>query len=617
MHASSTARRRFWLGRATHTFPRVTNHFVIAGQGQYLVMDFIDGEDLRSKIAKGNLPNERLVVYWARQICDALHYLHNRHPPVVHRDIKPGNIRITPDGRVFLVDFGLARWIEGPATITGVKAITPGYSPPEQYIASRTDVRTDIYALAATLYTLLTNAIPEDSLERAVGLKTLTPIRTWNPKVSDGVASAVEKALEIFPTNRYQTIGEFQKALSQALPAAVPTPNVSVPSKKTEKAAAAVSPEKPTSPPKAPARGTSQRSGGLPLGCTMTVGFLVLLAIAGGLIFRFYRIRSYFYSPSVIVQPDPDVSIGSSEGNGARLPFSTVTQTETPATPSILPTPVGKSGTLAFVSDRTGVPQIYSMDFDGRNLRQITNLSEGACQPDWSPDGMQLVFTSPCKSFGGPYIASAVFRINADGSGQTTLTKVPGGDFDPAWSPDGKSIAVTSLEDGRQHIYVMDLNGDNRILVSTTSAIDYQPRWSPDGKRIVFVSIAADRPIVFIENFDPPGIFRTEFSNVTDPTMSPDWSIDNHILFVLGYRGQAVMYDENQRFTQTEITPRNQGTMVARFSPDGKWVLFDMNIKDNRDIYLLPIAGENVPRRITLDSSIETDPAWRPIPADA
>jgi serine/threonine protein kinase len=144
--------------------PRVTDHFVIAGQGQYLVMDFIDGDDLRTRIERGNLPSERLTVDWARQICDALNYLHNRQPPVVHRDIKPGNIRITTEGRAVLVDFGLARLLEGPTTTTGAKAMTPGYSPPEQYGASRTDSRTDIYALAATMYTLLTGAMPEDGL---------------------------------------------------------------------------------------------------------------------------------------------------------------------------------------------------------------------------------------------------------------------------------------------------------------------------------------------------------------------------------------------------------------------------------------------------------------------
>mgnify|MGYP001560594111 CR=1 FL=1 len=151
--------------------PRVTDHFVIGGQGQYLVMDFVPGEDLKQRLEKngGPLP-EADVTGWAQEILDALNYLHTLQPPVVHRDIKPGNIKITPEGRAVLVDFGLAKVHDLKQTTTvGAKALTPGFAPPEQYGVGRTDPRTDIYSLAATLYNLLTNQIPADSLERAIG----------------------------------------------------------------------------------------------------------------------------------------------------------------------------------------------------------------------------------------------------------------------------------------------------------------------------------------------------------------------------------------------------------------------------------------------------------------
>ncbi len=413
--------------------PRVTDHFVIAGQGQYLVMDFIDGEDLRSRIDKGNLPSERLTIDWAKQICDALHYLHNRQPPVVHRDIKPGNIRVTSEGRAVLVDFGLARLMEGPTTTTGAKAMTPGYSPPEQYGASRTDARTDIYALAATLYTLLTGSMPEDGLERALGQRTLTPIRTRNPKVSPSVASAIEKALEVLPENRYQVIGDFQKALTLALPPAAPTPTVSAPSKKTDAVVAAVLPKKPAPPPKQPSVRAPQPSHGFPLGCSLTIGSLALLAVAGGLIFALIGPSNIVASLQSISKSTPtELAVGRTET--LQLPDVTLTPTEagtgvpvgatsTPL-PTIAPTTVattmGNASMIAFVSDRTGIPQIYSMDFDGTNLKQLTDETEGACQPDWSPDGTQLIFTSPCKSIDGPYNSTSIFRMNFDGTSQTS-----------------------------------------------------------------------------------------------------------------------------------------------------------------------------------------------------
>jgi serine/threonine protein kinase len=608
--------------------PRVTDHFVIAGQGQYLVMDFIDGEDLRSRIDKGNLPSERLTIDWAKQICDALYYLHNRQPPVVHRDIKPGNIRITLDGRAVLVDFGLARLMEGPTTTTGAKAMTPGYSPPEQYGASRTDARTDIYALAATLYTLLTGSMPEDGLERALGQKSLTPIRTRNPKVSPSVASAIEKALEVLPENRYQVIGDFQKALTLALPAAAPMPTVSAPPKKTEAAVASVAPKKPVPPPNKPAARGQQPSRGFRLGCSLAIGILALLAASGGLIFALVgpanivsSLQSFSKSTPTVLAVDqtetaqlPVVTVGPTEDGTVGPAAGTSTPTPT-VPPTAIATTVGKASMIAFASDRTGIPQIFSMNLDGTNIQQLTKTAEGACQPDWSPDGAQLIFTSPCKVFDGPNVKTSIFRMNADGSSETSLTKVPGGDFDPAWSPDGKSIVVTSMQDGRQHIYIMDSNGDNRRLLSISGGVDYQPRWAPDGKRIVFISSVGDRSIVFLENADPSNLLRTEFSTVTYTTASPDWSVGDYILYVLGSHGQVVVYKEDSRFNQIPLSPAYQGTTVARFSPDGQWVLFDMTIKQNRDIYLLPLVGAAEPRRITTERSIETDPAWRPIPA--
>lgn len=570
--------------------PRVTDHFTIAGQGQYLVMDFIEGEDLQSKIDKGSPSDERSVVEWAHQICDALQFLHNKQPPILHRDVKPGNIRLTPDGRAVLVDFGLVRVMEGKATTTGAKATTAGYSPPEQYGSSSTDTRSDIYGLAATLYTLLTCSLPEDGLKRALGKETLTPVRTRNPKISPGIATAIEKALEILPENRQQTIGEFRKALVVSLPPDVPTQDGSAP------------PEEPEEISRVP-----QRSGGFPLRWILAIGALALLLVAGALIFALIG-NQHLMSLLSFSSPTPKEA-------STALPLVTTSKPVPTVLPTVLSTPVGNSGTLAFVSDRSGISQIYSMDIDGKNLQQLTDLPEGACQPDWSPDGMQLVFISPCESIDGPYNKASIFRIDADGSGQTLLTKMPGGDYFPAWSPDGKLIAMTSLQDNRQHIYVMDSNGDNRVSLSPTGAVDYQPRWSPDGKRIVFISEPGDRSVVFIENIDPVNLHRIEFSTVTDTTLSPDWSVDNLILYVLRSRGQLVLYNLDQRFTQIELTPAGQGTTAARFSPDGKWILFDKVVKNNRDIYLLPLVGEKIPRRVTSDLSIETEPAWRPIHA--
>src|SRR3990170_2286517 len=194
--------------------PRVTDHFVIHGQGQYLVMDFIEGEDLRERMDREGLLSDEDAVILGVAICDALGYLHSRKPQVVHRDIKPGNVKVSPTGHITLVDFGLAKVIEGSQiTSTGARAMTPGYSPPEQYGTARTDHRTDIYSLGATLYVALTGILPEDALARAMGQAELTPVRKYNPKASRRLAAVVEKALELRPDDRYQSAEELKQAL--------------------------------------------------------------------------------------------------------------------------------------------------------------------------------------------------------------------------------------------------------------------------------------------------------------------------------------------------------------------------------------------------------------------
>lgn len=194
--------------------PRVTDYFILEGQGQYLVMDYIEGQDLKTILANqaGPLP-EAQVVGWLGEILDALDYLHTQQIPVIHRDIKPANIKITPAGKAILVDFGIAK-VYNPdlRTTQGARAFTPGYAPFEQYGQAPTDARTDIYALGATAYTLLTNQTPIESITRMTGA-SLKPPRSLNPAISRNVEAAILKAMEPMPENRFQSAREFKAAL--------------------------------------------------------------------------------------------------------------------------------------------------------------------------------------------------------------------------------------------------------------------------------------------------------------------------------------------------------------------------------------------------------------------
>lgn len=194
--------------------PKVTDHFIVPGQGQYLVMELVEGDDLQELVdVRGGPVPENQAVGWILQVADALEYLHSQNPPIIHRDIKPSNIILSGNGSVTLVDFGLSK-LHDPKlkTTQGALGVSPGYSPQEQYVRGKTDVRSDIYALGATLYCLLTGVEPPESVQRNLGA-VLSPPRALNAAVSPQVEQAVMKAMEMQPVKRFQSAAEFKAAL--------------------------------------------------------------------------------------------------------------------------------------------------------------------------------------------------------------------------------------------------------------------------------------------------------------------------------------------------------------------------------------------------------------------
>jgi len=204
------------LANLSHpNLPRVTDHFSLPSQGQYLVMDFVEGDDLASMQQRqpGPVPVGK-AQGWIRQVADALTYMHSLQPPVLHRDIKPANIRITPEGRAMLVDFGLVKVYDPHLQTTmGARAVTPGFAPPEQYGQGNTDARTDVYALGATLYTLVTGNEPLESVQRMIG-KQMPVAQQVNPQVPAAASRVIERAMNLEPSQRYQTMAEFSGALA-------------------------------------------------------------------------------------------------------------------------------------------------------------------------------------------------------------------------------------------------------------------------------------------------------------------------------------------------------------------------------------------------------------------
>jgi serine/threonine protein kinase len=215
-------REAFTLGRLDHpNLPKVSDTFT-EGQREYLVMDFVEGQDLRQlveeKRRQEEFLDERLVLKWADQLCDALEYLHNQDPPVLHRDIKPANIKLTPGGLIKLVDFGLVKLLatDDSRTVTVLQGRgTVAYTPLEQYggDTGHTDIRSDIYSLGATLYHLLTNQPPADAKQRFLDPNSHVFPRAINPRISPTTERAILTAIAMHPDPRPTSVAAFREML--------------------------------------------------------------------------------------------------------------------------------------------------------------------------------------------------------------------------------------------------------------------------------------------------------------------------------------------------------------------------------------------------------------------
>ncbi len=213
-------------GLRHRTLPVVIDHFA-EDSGHFLVMQYIPGEDLAELLTNNNgpfLPSQ--VASWADQLLDALEYLHSRKPPIIHRDIKPQNIKLTPEGEIVLLDFGLAKGELSGGPAKSITGYTPIFASLEQMRGSGTDPRSDLYSAAATIFSLLTGVPPIDALARADAIIHRQPdpqklASEMNPLVPRTVAEIVQQAMAVARDERIASAKEMRKRLDTAFQAGV------------------------------------------------------------------------------------------------------------------------------------------------------------------------------------------------------------------------------------------------------------------------------------------------------------------------------------------------------------------------------------------------------------
>jgi eukaryotic-like serine/threonine-protein kinase len=493
----------------------VTMHDIGVHDGStYVVMELLEGETLREKLG-GAFAGEgapiplRKVVDYSVQIANGLAAAHDKG--IIHRDLKPENLFVTRDGRVKILDFGLAKLTsaregvdltgaptEEQGTAPGTVMGTAGYMSPEQIRGGTLDHRTDIFSLGAVVYEMLSG---RRAFRRNTSVETMNAILkddppellSARPDVAPGVERIVLRCLEKAPEERFHSAHDVAFALQ-----AVSTTSA-------ERVA-----ERPWF------REARRRL------AILVLSALALGAIAGWIAGSRGRITAA-------------AGIESTAGNARR--FVQITLESRESAPAL--DPDGK--TVAFVSDAAGRRDIYVQRVDGRNAINLTADSKADdTAPAFSPDGRHIAFRSE-RNGGG------IFVMGATGESVRRLTDFG---FNPAWSPDGTQIAVgtdqvratPSSRDERSELWIIDVaSGSKRRLLEQDAV---QPAWSPGGARIAYwatVGHSGQRDLFTVDPFaDDPVQSVTRVTEDAAVDWNPLWSADGKWLYFGSDRGGSM-----------------------------------------------------------------------------
>ncbi len=578
----------------------------------YYVLPFVRGESLRDKLKREKQLGLEEALAITRQVASALDYAH-RHG-VVHRDIKPENI-LLQEGEALLADFGLALAVKEAGgnriTETGLSLGTPQYMSPEQAMGShQLDARSDVYALGAVLYEMLAGEPPVTGpTVQAMIAKLLTerptPVRTLRDTVPEGVENAVAKALAKTPADRFPSAGDFVAALVQ-----------------------------PGRADRRPSETWYRRD--VWLGAA---GALVVAALAFGT----YRLVRGTPRPLAIGRSEQLTADAGLEIQPALSPSGElVAYASGDATRMrIFIRPVGGGRAIPLSDDSTAVETQPRWSPDGKNLLFLTRggisvapALGGASRPvvppsettsvvsaAWSPDGREVAFVR----------GDSLLVTPADGGGE----RLVGREADLhscAWSPNGKWIACVMFNaiSGTPGVGFGNLAPSAILLFPSGGGVATQlveprafaqsPIWSPDGGHLLFVSNRDGPRDVYAVTLTSSGRPRGEPERLTTGLgcLSISVSGDGRRLAYAVYSARSNIWSlpipEGGPVTAEAATPVTSGSQVIesmRASRDGRWLLYDSDLRGNSDIYRIPLDGGQ-PEQLTNDLADEFAPDLSP-----
>ncbi len=558
----------------------------------WYVLPYIRGESLRAKLERERQLGLEDALAITRQVASALDYAHQHG--VIHRDIKPENI-LFHEGEAMLADFGIALAVKEAGgnrlTETGLSLGTPQYMSPEQATGDRqVDARSDVYSLAAVLYEMLAGEPPVTGpTAQAMIAKLLTErptrLRVVRDSVPEGVDVAVAKALAKTPADRFSTAGDFLAALQHAMAAAPPSTM------------------------------TWRRSNVL-VGVAAVIAVAVLAFGALRLLrprppgFALGRSEQLTADPGLEIQPSlsPDGKIVAyAAGNATRM--------------RIFIRPVGGGRTLALTDDSTVVeaqprwsPDGNSVLFLARGGVSVASALGGASRPvvpasatsavstaTWSPDGREIAFVR----------AESLLVAPVDG-GPARLVATTFDLHSCTWSPARKWIACVTLNSesvlpgttfgnlAPSAILLFPAAGGAPIRLVEAQAFNQSPVWTPDGARLLFVSNRDGPRDVYTMSLSSSGRSRGPLTRLTTGlgAISISLSADGRRLAYAVYSARANIWSlpipAGAPITADRAIPVTSGTQVIEamhVSLDGRWLLYDSDLRGNSDIYRIPVNG--------------------------
>jgi eukaryotic-like serine/threonine-protein kinase len=539
--------------------------FEEAGGSRFLVLELVPGETLEERLARGPLAVEEALAL-ARQIAEALEAAHAKG--IVHRDLKPGNVKVTPDGRVKVLDFGLAKALgpDGSATelsdsptLTRAGAVlgTAAYMSPEQAQGREVDRRADVWAFGCVLYGMLAGC---RAFGGETGPVTLAAVLRGEPdwsalprEVPPSVRRLLRRCLEKDPDRRLRDVADIRREIQEALESKRRSGN--------RRAAGT-------------GRARARRAEAPDLGTPRLVQVSVRRAVHA----------SPAWSPD------------------------------------------GRS--LLYAAEVGDTRKIFLRRLDRDDEEQVTRGDHDDLQPAWSPDGGRILFVrareagarlEPGDVF-GQHVGGDLWSADLATGGETKLAE---GAFNPAFSPDGTRIAVDASWAGPRRLWVVDAQGRNPQQVTSDvseAIVHLRPRWSPDGRKLVFQNV--ERTKFDVRVVDAASRSLAWVTNDPAQDVAPVWSPSGRFIYFSSHRTGGLnvwrvpVSPSGKPVGRLQQLTKGAGQDVeVALSPDGR--LAFATLRQNADIWRLPVSPETgrpvgPPEQLVATTREDSRGAWSP-----